>query len=277
MCDALAPSCLRLAPLRSLHTTLFLTHCLREEAGDAWASEVQHNEEYTRTHTQSPSCTRVLEHLDANTQAFVICRQTPLATWYLRAHTYTQTNTTHWLCRIFPKHQTSILLSSQTNMTADFHTDSLSYLVPHPHPPWHWVTQIQQVTLGQWAVNELILITVNSITSERVCLHVCWPACMQGVKLERLNSRKREVHTSALSSNLESLIVHVDRLGWWAFRFKALFYFFTSSSEHLIIRMVIGVWIRGIAGSGASRYNEFNGCSLNTVFCLHASFFDDVT
>lgn len=45
VCDALAPSCLRLAPRRSLHTTLFLTHCLREEAGDAWASEVQHNEE----------------------------------------------------------------------------------------------------------------------------------------------------------------------------------------------------------------------------------------
>lgn len=45
VCDALAPSCLRLAPRRSLHTTLFLTHCLREEAGDAWASEVQHNED----------------------------------------------------------------------------------------------------------------------------------------------------------------------------------------------------------------------------------------
>lgn len=45
VCDTLAPSCLRLAPRRSLHTTLFLTHCLREEAGEAWASEVQHNEE----------------------------------------------------------------------------------------------------------------------------------------------------------------------------------------------------------------------------------------
>lgn len=55
MCDALAPCCLRLAPRRSLHTTLFLTHCLREEAGDAWASEVQHNEEQAHTHTHAHS------------------------------------------------------------------------------------------------------------------------------------------------------------------------------------------------------------------------------
>lgn len=68
VCDALAPSCLRLAPRRSLHTTLFLTHCLREEAGDAWASEVQHNEEYTHTYTVTklhtcavtPRCTHKL-------------------------------------------------------------------------------------------------------------------------------------------------------------------------------------------------------------------------
>lgn len=43
--DGLAPSCLRLAPRHSLHTTLFLTHCLWEEAGEARASEVQHNKQ----------------------------------------------------------------------------------------------------------------------------------------------------------------------------------------------------------------------------------------
>lgn len=100
--------------------------------------------------------------------------------------------------------------------------DNMPYLAPHPSPPWRWLsllTQIQQVTQGQWAVNELILITVNSTTSEHVFLHVGLHACMQVVKLDRLNSRKREVRTSAPSGNQECLIVHVDRLGWGVFSF----------------------------------------------------------
>lgn len=67
---------------------------------------------------------------------------------------------------------------------------------------------------------------------------------MRVVKLDRLNSRKREVGTSALSGNQECLIVHVDRLGGGClgFRLRPLIYFLTSSSEHLIISVVIGVW-----------------------------------
>lgn len=127
MCDALAPCCLRLSPRRSLHTTLFLTHCLREEAGDAWASEVQHNEEQARTHTctQSPSCTRVLKHLDTHAALFD-CRHLSTDTAGDRrvpARTLARTHA-DIIMRVFPQHQTSILRSScsQTDRTMQSHT-----------------------------------------------------------------------------------------------------------------------------------------------------------
>lgn len=67
--------------------------------------------------------------------------------------------------------------------------------------------------------------------------------CMQVAKLDRLNSRKREVRTSTQSSNQECLIVHVDRPGWGCLGFRPLIYFLTSSFEHLIIAVVIGIWM----------------------------------
>lgn len=168
VCDTLAPSCLRLAPHRSLHTTLFLTHCLREEAGDAWASEVQHNEKYAHAHTYTVTKSHTCAETPRRTHPLLSSANRHCA----RTHVHSDQRSALTLS-IFPKHQTSILLSSQTLTQTACLT-----LYSHPSLPWHWVTQIQQVTLGQWAVNELILITVNSITSERVCLRVCLLACL---------------------------------------------------------------------------------------------------
>lgn len=72
--------------------------------------------------------------------------------------------------------------------------------------------------MGQWAVNELILITVNSATSGRAFLHVCLHAYIQMAELERLDSWKREVCSSAPGGDQECLIVRVDRLRWGCLR-----------------------------------------------------------
>lgn len=79
--------------------------------------------------------------------------------------------------RVFLQHQTSILhlLPDRQDNTVP-HRDSLPYLAPHPSPLWRrlsLVTQILQVTMGHRAVNELILITVNSTTLESVCGSEC--------------------------------------------------------------------------------------------------------
>lgn len=95
------------------------------------------------------------------------------------------------------------------------HTESVPHLAPRPSPPWRWLcllTQIQQVTLGQWAVNELVLITVNSTASDRVFRRACLHACIHVVKPDRLKSWKREVHSSASGSNQECLIARADHL-----------------------------------------------------------------
>lgn len=155
----------------------------------------------------------MLQHLDAHTSFSHLLTDTSAC-----AHKHTWTDITHLPDAFSPQHQTSILRSPQTHATIR------SHLAPHPSPPWRWLsllTQIQQVTLGQWAVNELILITVNSTTSGSVFLHVCLHACMQAWKVDGRNSRKREVRTSAPSGNQEGLIVRVDRLGWGVFRFWA--------------------------------------------------------
>lgn len=158
MCDALAPCCLRLAPRCSLHTTLFLT--LREEAGDAWASEVQHNEEYAHTATKSHTCT---ETLTVCTPAFVTCQQTP------GRHTH-----------FSPRHPSSTQLTL-AHMTTHSDMDGLSYLDPHPSPLWcslSLLTQIWWVALGQWVANGLILITVNSTMLRNVCMNLNFHACI---------------------------------------------------------------------------------------------------
>lgn len=91
-----------------------------------------------------------------------------------------------------------------THTTMHSQTVGLPYLEPHPFPLWcclSLMTQIQQVILGQWAVNELILITVNSTKLGNICL-VCWHACMQVPKLDRVHLRKSKVWDISLKQPL---------------------------------------------------------------------------
>lgn len=178
---------------------------------------------HTHTCTQSPSCTRVLKHLDTHT-TLLGCRHLSTDTaWdgHVPARTLAGRETLPCVFSFNTRHPSSTPPPSprqtgqysptqgQPALPCTPPISTVALVVPgDPNPAGHHGSPGCKWTDTNYSKQHHI--------RECVCVWMCVCTCMQVAKLDRLNSRKREVHTPAASSNQGPLIVRVDRHGWGA-------------------------------------------------------------